>query len=111
MKIKLKNKVIEVGLADTFWKKLFGLSFHRNKNLLFTMDHEGRWSFWMFLVRYPIKMIFIDKNKVVIDKKEAEPLSLNPKSWKTYSSEKPCKYILETPFDLKIKIGDKLDFE
>jgi uncharacterized membrane protein (UPF0127 family) len=110
MKIKLKNSVIEADLADSFWKRMIGLSLSKRKNMLFIMSCESRWSFWMFLVNYPLKMIFIDKNKVVIDKKEAEPLSLNPKSWKTYYPSKPCKYILETPFDLKINVGDKLQF-
>jgi len=110
MKIKLRNSIIEADVADNFWKRLIGLSFSERKNMFFPLPHEAKWSLWMFLVRYPIKMIFIDKNKTVIDIKEAEPLSFNPKSWKTYMPKKPCKYILETPFDLKIKIGDKLSW-
>jgi uncharacterized membrane protein (UPF0127 family) len=110
MKIKLKNSAIEVDLANTFWKRMIGLSLSKKKNMFFTLPYEARWSLWMFLVRYPLKMIFIDVDKVVIDIKEAEPLSLNPRTWKTYFPIKPCKYVLETPFDLKVKVGDKIDW-
>jgi uncharacterized membrane protein (UPF0127 family) len=110
MKIKLKNSIIEADVADNFWKRLIGLSFSERKNMFFFLPYEDKWSLWMFLVRHPIKMIFIDKNKTVIDVKEAEPLSFNPKTWKTYSPKRPCKYILETPFDLKIKLKDKLNW-
>ena len=110
MKIKIKNSTIETDVADNFWKRMIGLSFSKKKNMFFPLPYEAKWSLWMFLVRYPIKMIFIDKNKIVIDIKEAKPLSLNPETWKTYKPKKPCKYILETPFDLKIKIGDKLNW-
>jgi uncharacterized membrane protein (UPF0127 family) len=110
MKLKHKNSEIEADVADTFYKRLIGLSLSKKKNMFFTLSYEARWSLWMFLVRYPIKMIFIDKDKIVVDIKEADPLSLNPKTWKTYIPKKPCKYILETPFDLKIKIGDKLSW-
>jgi uncharacterized membrane protein (UPF0127 family) len=111
MKIKLKNSVIEADFANSFWKRLIGLSFSKKRNMLFLMSYESKWSFWMFGVRYPLKMIFIDSNKKVIDIKEAEPLSLNLKTWKTYSPREPCKYVLETPSDLKIKIDDKLDWQ
>ncbi len=110
MKIKHKNSTIEADVADTFYKRLMGLSLSEKKNMFFTMPYEYRWSLWMFLVNYPIKMIFIDKNKTVIDIKEGKPITSNPDTWKTYSPSKPCKYILETPFYLKIKVGDKLEF-
>jgi len=110
MKIKLKNSTIEADLADNFWKRMIGLSFSKKKNMLFIMDYESEWSFWMFGVRYPLKMIFLDVNKKVVDVKYAEPLTLNPKSWKTFCPRKPYKYVLETPFDLKIKLDDKLNW-
>lgn len=110
MKIKIRNSIIESDLADSFWKRMIGLSFSKKKNMFFPLPYEGKWSLWMFLVRYPLKMIFIDMDKVVIDIKEAEPLSLNPETWKTYIPKKPCKYILETPFDLKLNVGDRLNW-
>ena len=108
MKIKLKNSVVKAEVANNFWKRMIGLSFSKKKNMFFHLPFEGKWSLWMFAVRYPIKMIFIDKNKKVVDIKEGKPLSFDIKTWRTYKPKKPCKYILETPFNLKIKIGDGL---
>jgi uncharacterized membrane protein (UPF0127 family) len=110
MKIKYKSSTIEADIADDFWKRAIGLSLSEKKNMFFHLPYEHKWSLWMFLVKYPIKMIFIDKNKTVVDIKEGKPLTSDPKTWKTYSPSKPCKYILETPFDMKIKVGDKLDW-
>jgi len=110
MKIKIKGSLIEVDVADDFWKRAVGLSLSEKKNMLFPMPYESKWSLWMFLVKYPLKMIFIDKSKVVIDIKEGKPINSDPKTWKTYIPKKPCKYILETPFDLNIKVGDKLNW-
>jgi len=110
MKIKIRNSTIEADVADTFYKRLMGLSLSGKKNMFFPMPYEYRWSLWMFLVNYPIRMIFIDKNKTVIDIKEGKPITPDPDTWKTYSPSRPCKYVLETPFDLKVKVGDRLEF-
>ena len=110
MKIKLKNSTIEADVADDFIKRAVGLSLCEKKNMFFPMPFERKWSLWMFAVRYPIKMIFIDKEKKVVDIKKGVPITPNPKTWKVYIPKKACTYILETPFDLKIKIGDKLSW-
>jgi len=108
IRIRIGGKEIKAEIADNFWKRLIGLSFSKKKNLLFIMPYESKWCFWMFLVRYPIKIIFIDKNKKVVDIKIGKPIALNPKTWRIYVPRKKCKYVLETPFKLKVKIGDKL---
>ena len=108
MKIKLKNKSIEADVADDMMKRFMGLSFCEKKNMFFFMPYEDRWSLWMFAVKYPLTMIFIDKDKRVIDVQTGLPITSDPKTWKTYTPSKPCRYILETPFKIKIKVGDKL---
>lgn len=108
MKIKIKNSVIEAEVADNFWKRMMGLSFSKKKNMFFPLPYEARWSLWMFGVRYSIKIIFIDKGKTIVDIKYGEPLRFDTKTWRIYKPRKSCKYILETPFNLKIKIGDRL---
>ena len=111
MKIKLKDSVIEAEVADDLIKRAIGLSLSEKKNMFFPMSYESRWSLWMFAVRYPIKMVFIGKDKRVIDIKKGVPITPDPKTWKVYTPKEPCLYILETPFDLKIKIGDKLGWQ
>lgn len=110
MKIKIKNSVIEADVADSFWKRVVGLGFSGKKNMFFPLPFEGQWSLWMFAVDYPIKMIFIDNNRKVIDIKKAVPLSFDRKTWRTYKPKKACKYILETPYDLKVKTRDKVSW-
>jgi uncharacterized membrane protein (UPF0127 family) len=111
MKLRLKNSVIEAEVADDFFKRMVGLSLSEKKNMFFPMPYESRWSLWMFAVRYPIKMIFISKDKTVIDIKKGVPITTDPKTWKVYTPKDPCMYILETPFNLKIKVGDKLGWQ
>lgn len=110
MKIKIRNSVVKADVADNLYKRAMGLSMSEKKNMFFLMPYEDRWSLWMFLVSYPIKMIFINKDKMVVDIKEGKPITSDPKTWKTYVPKKSCRYILETPFDLKIKIGDKMSW-
>jgi uncharacterized membrane protein (UPF0127 family) len=110
MKVKLRDSVIEADAADNFFSRMMGLSFSKKKNMLFTMDYEYRWPFWMFGVWYPLSIVFLDRNKEVVDIKRASPLSLNPKTWRTYVPVRPSKYVFETPFELKIKIGDRLSW-
>lgn len=111
MLIKANGQTIEAEVADNFFKRMMGLSFTRRKNMFFIMDYEAEWSLWMFAVKYPLKMIFIDKRKRVIDIKNGIPITDDPKTWKTYRPREKCKYILETPFDLKVKIGDRLQWK
>jgi uncharacterized membrane protein (UPF0127 family) len=108
MIIKVNGQTIEAEVADNFFKRMMGLSFTRRKNMLFIMDYEARWSLWMFAVKYPLKMVFMDSRKKVIDIKNGVPITDDPNTWKIYKPKEDCKYILETPFDLKIKIGDRL---
>ena len=82
MKIRLKGSVIDADVADDFLKKTMGLSLSEKRNMLFPMPYESKWSMWMFAVRYPIKIIFIDKDRRVIDIKNGEPITTDPKTWK-----------------------------
>ena len=108
MNINCGDSTIEAELADTFWKRLLGLSFSKNKNMLFPMPFEGEWTFWMFGVRHPLTIVFIDKNKIVNSVWKALPLSLNPRTWRNYVSEKTCKYVLELSCGVEPKINDHL---
>jgi uncharacterized membrane protein (UPF0127 family) len=64
----------------------------------------------MFAVRYPIRMVFIGRDRKVVDIKKAVPITTDPKTWKVYTPKDSCRYILETPFDLKINVGDNLSW-
>lgn len=102
---------VECEIAKTPWKQAVGLGFSgKRRNMLFLMGCERRWEFWMLGMLYPLKIIFIDSRKCVIEVLDAEPLSLNPKTWKLYVPRKKCEYILEIPAGsgYDFKEGDRL---
>jgi uncharacterized membrane protein (UPF0127 family) len=102
---------IDASYANTHLKRMGGLSGCKEKKcMLFKFLVSAKWTFWMPNMYYPIKMIFINKEKEIIDIKEAVPLTWDTKTWKRYKPQKACKYVLETPFEHNIKIGDKLEF-
>jgi uncharacterized membrane protein (UPF0127 family) len=49
---------------------------------------------WMPFVKQNLKLFFLDANKKVIGEQLAVPMTLNPKTWKTYTNKK-AKYCLE----------------
>ena len=62
----------------------------------------------MFFVFYPIDVLFLDKNKVVVDKKE------NFKPFAFYNSKRKAMYEIELPNGTirktKTNIGDKIKY-
>ena len=51
-------------------------------------------SVWMPFVRWPLDLYFLDKEFQVLDIKKAVPLTLNPRTWKTYT-HRQARYVLE----------------
>ncbi|MBI2041230.1 MAG: DUF192 domain-containing protein [DPANN group archaeon] len=96
--VKYKNKTIEAELADNWWKISKGLSFSfRKRNMFFEMPREDHWPFGMFGMFFPIKIIFMDKNKNIINEFNAKPFGFDIKTWRTYKPAGPAKYVLEIP--------------
>lgn len=110
--ISTKKKIIKkTKLADTPFQQGLGLMFSRKKNfnyaLIFSRPNESivGSSIHMMFVFYSINVIFLDKNKKVVDMiKSAKPFLF-------YSPKKPAKYILELPVNINldlVKFGNKL---
>lgn len=102
---------VECDVAKSIWKQGVGLSFSRKRrNMLFLFPFARKWEFWMLSMHYSIKIVFIDKNKKVIDVQKAVPLSLNTKTWKIYRPKERCKFVLELGKDInrKFETGDML---
>ena len=88
-------------ICDSILSKTIGLMFSRKKNLLFVLGKEQRIPLHNFFVFYPINLVFLDKNKKIIEIKK------NFKPFTFYTSKKKASYLLETPFEIDYKIGDK----
>ena len=115
MKLKniTKKKILasDIKFCKNFLNKSIGLVFHtklKDKGLIFIYDKEEKVSLHMVFVFFPIDVLFLDKNKKVIEmKKNFRPFSL-------YIPKKKAKYILELPEGTiqktKTGIGDKINF-
>ena len=82
--------------------------FSKQKTLIFVFNKEKIISLHMFFVFYPIDVLFLNKNKKVVQLKE------NFKPFRIMIAKKPAKYIIELP-DKTIKktntkLGDTISF-
>jgi len=82
--------------------------FSIEKSLIFIFDREKIVPLHMFFVFYPIDVLFLDKNKIVVEKKE------NFRPFTFYTPRKKAKYIIEIPNGIikktKTELGDKINF-
>lgn len=96
--------------VDKLLPQLVGLMFStkQDKSLIFRFNKEDIISLHMFFVFYPIDVLFLDKNKVVVDKKE----SFKPFTF--YKSREKAMYAIELPNGAikktKTEIGDRIGF-
>lgn len=107
-----RNSIIarDVIFCEDYISKFMGLMFSTNqkKNLVFKFNDEKIISLHMLFVFYPIDVIFLDKNKIVVDIKE------NFRPFTFYNSKKKAMYAIELPARTikksKTEIGDKIKF-
>ena len=107
-KIKIKETVIKVELADDSPKQIKGLSgkdkLGENSGMFFVYNKPGIRSVWMKDMKFPIDIIWIDENKKIIGIESG----VKPESYpKSFESPEPVKYILETNSGLAEKYGFK----
>ncbi len=111
MNVYLKNKIIvkNVKIIKSSLKQIIGLMFSKQKNIIFEFKKEKKELIHMFFVFYPIDLIFLNKNKKIIELKQ------NLKPFTIYKSKNKAKYILElkknTIKNNNIKIDDKISFK
>ena len=107
-----KNTLIEdnAKFCDDNLSKFIGLMFSkkRKRALIFKFKKEKIISLHMLFVFYTIDVIFLDKSKIVVDKKE------NFRPFAFYKSKKKGMYAVELPSGIikrtKTEIGDKINF-
>lgn len=100
----------EVELADTFWRRLRGLmfrrKFERGKALLFKFPKPARYSVHMCFVRFPIDLIYLDSNFIVVE------IHKRLKPWRAYRPKRIANCLIEIPAGcvsrLRINLGDKI---
>ncbi len=103
----------KAGLCRNLLEKGFGFMFRRSLNpdeaLLFVNGGESRLGsgIHMLFVFTPLAVIWLNREKVVVDKALALPF----RPW--YFPSRPARFYLEGHVSLldKVEVGDELDFE
>lgn len=107
-----RNKILSENykICNNFISKSIGLMFSRkkNKSLIFIFEREKIVPLHMLFVFYPIDVLFLDKNKKIVEIKE------NFRSFTFYSPNNKSKYILEFPSGTikksRTELGDEIGF-
>ena len=111
--IKKGDKIIveNVKYCNNLFSKAIGLRFKKksvNTGIIFSFNTPQKVLMDMFFVFYPIDVLFLDENKIIIEIKE------NFLPFTFYKNSKKAFYIIELNKDTakknKIRIGDKLSF-
>ena len=102
LKIGEKTLNIEVEITDA--ERMQGLSgreeLGENEGMLFVFEQQGYYDFWMKDMKFPIDIIWLDKNKRITHTEN----SLNPNTYpKVFTSPIPSLYVLETPAGFLVK--------
>ncbi|PID34493.1 MAG: hypothetical protein CR971_03000 [candidate division SR1 bacterium] len=108
------NPCFKVQIADTDEKRRKGLMFveqlPEDEGMLFTYDQEGSYTFWMKNTLIPLDMIWINKNKKIVDIQTAQPCKTE--ECPVYTPKGKAQYVLELNAEITkkygIQIGQKL---
>lgn len=108
----------DIELASSYRERMKGLSGRRELGcggLLFVFPREAKHSIWMPNMKFAIDIVFIGREKRVVDIKCcARPISANPKTWRIFRPKDKALYVLELPANhtkTLLKEGDALDFD
>lgn len=112
VKNSTNNKIIQnnAKFCNSVFSRFKGLMFSRKQNiaLIFKFSRESKIALHQCFVFYSIDVLFLDKNRIVVDIKE------NFKPFTFYTSKKKAVYAIELPEGAinhsKTKIGDRIKF-
>lgn len=104
--------ISKIKIANSFFETSFGLMFSKKESFdyayIFSFSHESQIesSVTMIFCFYPIDVIFLNREKQVVDKAKLNPWVIN------YTPKKPAQYVIELPLNLSdsINIGDQVTF-
>ena len=83
---------------------MFRKSLVENQAMLFVFAQEGSYSFWMKNTLIPLDIIWLDKDKKVVDiVKKAQPCP--SEKCQSYRNQQPSQYVLEINAGQADKIG------
>jgi uncharacterized membrane protein (UPF0127 family) len=109
-RVKVAKSVLEKARGLMFIPKI-----SEKEGLLMEFESETKPAIWMLFMRFPIDIVFINKEKRIAEIKEnAKPISIKPSTWKIYKPKNKCKWVLEIKAGVIKKTStrknDKLSF-
>jgi len=113
--IKVGNNSVSAEVAANTQEQNLGLGgrscIGADKGMLFAFSQPGQYDFWMKDMKFPIDIVWLNENKLVVTVKSNVMPNTYPK---TFTSTKPAKYVLELGADraqqLNITEGTTLQF-
>lgn len=104
--VEMPKGALTVEVADTKSSREQGLSFRKSmrddEGLLFVFDVPGRYGFWMKDMNFPLDIVWINQNGVVVEVQR----NLLPESYpKTFINASEASYVLEVNKGIAEKFG------
>ncbi len=116
--VKIREAVFYVEIADDDAERGKGLSgresLPEDRGMLFVFENPGRYSFWMYEMRFALDIIWIDEDgRVVHIEENLQPCTPN-QVCSSYTPSADAKYVLEVNAGLAKKhgivVGDVVEF-
>lgn len=111
IQVRHEGESFEAELADNFLSRARGMSFRTEGKMLFRFPRSSRVAVDMMFLSVPLQLVFLDRDKRVVDVQRAEPWSFDPRTWKLYRPSQPARYLLESTELLDVEVGESLEFE
>lgn len=119
--VKFPNgKVIRVEImskmADVMRGMMFRESLAPDRGMLFIHGTPGEYAYWMYQVRIPLDIIWLDQNKLITEISPRTPPCPSDKSSECpkFGGSRRSLYVLEIAAgeaaNHKLQLGDKIDF-
>lgn len=100
LRVADSQKDREIGLSETE-------SLAENQGMIFIFDKPDYYSFWMKNMKFPIDIIFINKDNIVMIQNNVQPPTTPTESPIIYSPTKPSDKVLEIQAGLSKKYNFK----
>lgn len=103
MKVRLGNKEFNIVYCKNYLTGMMGKGFDGFDGMVFRIKGAVHMALCI-----PMDIVYMKGGKVV-DIVEAQPLTSNPNTWKTYHTDKEYSYFIEFKKGMGIKIGDEIE--